>query len=133
MTQFRADRAAYLRHNAWLAVFGMGGAVALLWLMGNPHFWTGAPAGLLAIVLRGWYLGSEELGAVWEIDDRTQDPALSGPAERNIRLTEIQTVRSMGSFVQVITRTGDKHLIKYQADPDDTIARIKAAQQTGAS
>ncbi|MCF6233180.1 MAG: hypothetical protein L3J36_08800 [Rhodobacteraceae bacterium] len=129
MTQFTADRTAYLRHHAWLAVAGMGCATALLWLMGNPDFWTGAPAGLVAIVLRGWYLASEELGVTWEVGDTT----LVGPAERNIRLTEIQTLRSMGSFVQVITRTGDKHLIKYQADPDDTIARIKAAQHTRAS
>ena len=128
MTQFTADRTAYLRHHAWLAVIGMGSAMGLLWMMNNPHFWTGAPAGLAAIILRGWYLSSEELGAIWQIDDTSPEPALTGPAERNIRLTDIQTLRSMGSFVQVITRTGDKHLIKYQANPGDTIARIKAAQ-----
>ncbi len=130
MTRFTPDRTAYLRHHAWLAGVGMIGAMALLWLMGNPHFWTGAPAGLVAIVLRGWYLASEELAVVWQISD----DILTGPAERAIPLTEIQTVRSMGSFVQVITGAGDKHLIKYQADPDDTINRIKAAQQqTGAT
>ena len=34
----------------------------------------------------------------------------------------------MGSFVQVITRSGDKHLIKYQADPGATIAALRRAQ-----
>lgn len=123
MTRFTPDRTAYLRQHVWLAVVGMIGAMALLWLLGNPHFWTGAPAALVAIALRGWYLASEEGAVVWQISDGI----LTGPAERAIPLTEIQTVRSMGSFVQVITRTGDKHLIKYQADPSATIAALNAA------
>ena len=124
MTRFTADRTAYLRTNAWLAVLGMGAAMGLLWLMGNPHVWTGAPAGLAAIGLRAWYLASEELSNVWTLDDTS----LSGPSERNIPLNEIETVRSMGSFVQVITRAGDKHLIKSQANPSDTVNRIISAQ-----
>ena len=124
MTEFRADRAAYIRNHAWLAALGMGGAMAILWLMGSPHIWTGAPAGLAAIVLRGWYLASEELNVVWQIDG----PRLIGPAERSIPLSQIEAVRSMGSFVQVITRGGDKHLIKYQADPAATIAAIERAR-----
>jgi len=125
MTRFTADRTAYLRNHVWLAALGMGAAMSLLWLMRSPHIWTGALAGLAAITLRGWYLASEELANVWTLDDTT----LSGPSERVIPLTEIKTVRTMGSFVQVITRSGDKHLIKYQADPSDTVNRIIAAQQ----
>lgn len=123
--RFTADRSAYLRNHAWLAVLGMGGAMALLWLMGSPHVWTGAIAGLAAIGIRGWYLASEELAVVWQIDGTR----LTGPAERAIPLADIEAVRSLGSFVQVITRGGDKHLIKYQADPPATIARIEAARQ----
>lgn len=129
MTRFKADRAAYVRHHAWLAVGGMIVAMVLLWLMDNPHFWTGAPAGLLAIALRGWYLASEELAVVWHISDGI----LTGPSERAIPLTEVQTVRSMGGFVQVITRTGEKYLIKYQRNPRDIIAQINAAQHTRVS
>ncbi len=127
MTRFRADRAAYLRNHAWLAALGMGAAMALLWLLNSPHYWTGAPAGLAAIAVRGWYLASEELAVVWKIDAGR----LTGPSERSIPLAEIDTVRALGSFVQVITRAGDKHLIKYQADPAATIAAIRAARNGG--
>jgi len=123
MTHFTADRASYLRNHAWLAALGMAGAMAALWLLGNPHVWTGAVAGLGAVVVRGWYLASEELAVVWEIKGN----ALIGPAERRIPLTQIAKVRSLGSFVQVITRSGDKHLIKYQADPAATITAIERA------
>ena len=124
MTRFTADRAAYIRNHTWLAALGMGAAMAILWVMNSPHIWTGAPAGLAAIALRGWYLASEELNVVWQIDGNT----LTGPSERNIPLNQIETVRSMGSFVQVITRDGDKHLIKYQADPAATIAAMESAR-----
>ena len=124
MTRFTADRAAYIRNHTWLAALGMGAAMAILWVMNSPHIWTGAPAGLAAIALRGWYLASEELNVVWQIDGNT----LTGPSERNIPLNQVETVRSMGSFVQVITRDGDKHLIKYQADPAATIAAIERAR-----
>lgn len=124
MTRFTANRTAYIRSYTWLAALGMGGAMAVLWAVGNPHIWTGAPAGLGAVVLRAWYLASEDLYAVWQIDG----DALTGPAERNIPLSQIKTVRSMGSFVQVITHSGDKHLIKYQANPAATIAAIERAR-----
>lgn len=124
MTRFTADRSAYLRNHAWLAALGMAGAMAVLWLVGNPYVWTGAPAGLAAIALRGWYMASEELTVVWEITGDT----LTGPAERCVPLAQIKTVRSIGSFVQVITQSGDKHLIKYQADTAATITAIERAR-----
>lgn len=121
--QFPADRGAYIRTNAWLAALAMAGAMAMLWAMGNAHVWTGAVAGLAAIGVRAWYLASEELTAVWVLDDGT----LTGPGGRLVALNQVQTVRKMGSFVQVITRGGDKHLIKYQADPEATVAAIERA------
>ncbi len=124
MTRFTASRSAYIRSHTWLAALGMGGAMGLLWLIGNPYIWTGAPAGLAAIALRGWYLASEELNVAWQIDGTT----LTGPAERAIPLSQIAAVKAMGSFVQVITRSGDKHLIKYQADPAATLAAIERAR-----
>lgn len=101
----------------------MAGAMAVLWLIGDPNIWIGAVAGLGAITLRGWFLASEELTAVWEINNGI----LTGPMERRIPLDQIETVRSMASFVQIITHTGDKHLIKYQADPAATITVIERA------
>lgn len=120
--RFVADRQAYLRNHSWMAAIAMGGAMAVLWALGNPYIWTGAPAGLAAIALRGWYLASEELAVVWEISEGT----LSGPGPR-VPLNQIETVRTMGSYVQVITKGGDKHLIKYQADPAATKAAIERA------
>lgn len=129
MTRFTPDRAAYIRSHTWLAALGMGGAMAVLWVMGNPFVWTGAPAGLAAVALRGWYMASEEFAVVWQIDDNR----LTGPAERNIPLNQIALVRAIGSFVQVVTQSGDKHLIKYQADPAATVTAIQAARREAAS
>lgn len=126
-TVFRADRATYIRANTWLAALAMAGAMAVLWLIGNAHVWTGAVAGLAAIGARAWYVASEELAAEWVLSGET----LSGPGERRVPLAQIATVRSMGSFVQVITRGGDKHLIKYQPDPAATTAEIEAAAARG--
>ena len=123
MTRFPADRQAYIRSHTWLAAVGMAGAMVVLWAIGSPHVWTGAPAGLAAIALRGWYLASEELAAEWQIEGG----ALIGPGQRSVPLGDIAEVKTLGSFVQVITRGGDKHLIKYQADPDATKAAIERA------
>ncbi|MDU9003112.1 hypothetical protein [Sedimentitalea todarodis] len=119
--RFTADRQAYIQNHMTLAAVAMALAMFVLWLMGSPHIWTGAVAGLAAIALRGWYLASEQLAEVWEITDDT----LSGPGGRRVPLDQIETLRSMTCFVQVITRGGDKHLIKYQADPAATIATIE--------
>ena len=120
---FTPDKGAYVRTNAWLAALAMAGAMVILWLIGNPYVWTGAPAGLAAIGLRAWYLASEELVAKWEMTDTT----LTGPGPRKVALNQINTVNTIGSFVQIVTKGGDKHLIKYQADPAATKAAIKWA------
>lgn len=121
--RFTADRQAYIRSHTWMAAAAMAGGMLVLWLVGNPHVWTGAPAGLAAIVLRGWYLASEELSSVWKLDGTT----LSGPGSRRVPLNDIEKVQTMGSFVQIVTGGGDKHLIKYQADPAATKAEIERA------
>ncbi|WP_299984418.1 hypothetical protein [uncultured Ruegeria sp.] len=120
---FTPDRGAYIRTNAWLAAFAMTGAMVVLWLIGNAYVWTGAPAGLAAIGIRAWYLASEELTATWEMTDTT----LTGPGPRKVVLNQIQSVNTMGSFVQIVTTSGDKHLIKYQADPAATKAAVERA------
>ncbi|WP_420585238.1 hypothetical protein [Ruegeria sp.] len=120
---FSPDKATYIRTNAWLAAFAMAGAMVVLWLVGNPYPWTGAPAGLAAVGLRAWYLASEELVATWEMTETT----LSGPGPRKVALNQIETVNTMGSFIQIVTKGGDKHLIKYQANPAATKAAIERA------
>lgn len=117
------DRATYIRNHAWMAAIGMAGAMIVLWIMDMPHIWTGAVGALAAIVVRGWYMASEELAAVWQIEG----DHLTGPFERRIALSNIAEVRSLFGYVQIITHSGDKHLIKYQSDPEGTIAKLKEA------
>ncbi len=120
---FQADRATYVRAHIRLTIIAMVGAMAVLWLMGDPNIWVGAVAGLAAIGLRGWYLMSEEFAIRWELGDT----ALSGPGTLTIPLSDITLTRTLAHYVQVVTNAGHKHLIKYQADPGATKAAIDAA------
>ncbi len=120
---FRADRQTYVRDHAWMAALAMGAGMGILYLMGNPHVWTGAVGGLAAIAIRAFYVASDELGARWDLTNRR----LLGPQTRAVALSDITALRSLGSAVQVITKTGDKHLLKYQADKADTLRRLTAA------
>jgi hypothetical protein len=122
-TVFRPDRGTYIRDHAWMAALAMAGAMAVLWVIGNPHVWTGAVAGLAAVGIRAWYLASEELGHEWRIEDG----ALHGPGGRRVRLGEIARLRTLGSAVQVVTHGGDKHLIKYLADREAVLTAIRQA------
>ena len=117
---WQADRQVYWRDTAWLMVLAMLAATGVLWALGNPDYWVGAIAGFLAIALRNGYLASEELGHRWEL----VGDALTGPGGRRIALCDIDKVRRLGSTVQIVTRAGNKHLIKYLADPLAVQTRI---------
>ncbi|SDN56043.1 hypothetical protein SAMN05216196_101903 [Lutimaribacter pacificus] len=121
---FSADRATYIRDHAWLAAAAMAAGMGILWALGNPHVWTGAVGGLAAVVLRAWFVASDELAVRWDLTDRR----LLGPGSRAVRLAEIGALNTLGSAVQVVTLTGDKHLLKYQKDRDATRTRIAAVQ-----
>ncbi len=131
MTQasFAPDRSTYVQSHLTLAAIAMAAGMAILWAAGNPYVWTGAIGGLTAVAIRGWYLMDEELAAHWEL----VDGALNGPAGRIVPLDQIAKLRALGSAVQIITRTGDKHLIKFQADPQAAIARIESARAQGSN
>lgn len=124
---FTPDRTTYWRDHAGLAAVAMALGMAILWLMGNPHIWTGAVGGLAAVVIRGGYVASDELAVRWDLTDRR----LLGPGGRAVRLGEIKALNRLGSAVQVITHGGDKHLIKYQKDGAATRARIERAKAGG--
>jgi hypothetical protein len=124
---FHPDRATYWRDHAWLAAAAMAIGMVILWIMGNPHVWTGAVGGLAAVAVRAFYVASDELQARWDLTDRR----LLGPQTRAVPLAEIARVRTLGSAVQIVTRSGDKHLLKYQSDRDATRQRIQTAM-TGA-
>lgn len=123
VARFHADRMTYIRDHAWMAALAMGAGMAILWIIGNPHVWTGAAGGLFAIVIRGGYVASDELAARWDLTDRR----LLGPQTRAVRLDRIVVVRGLGSAVQVVTDGGDKHLIKYLPDKAAVIGRISRA------
>jgi len=123
VASFRPDRMTYIRDHALMAALAMGAGMAILWLIGNPHVWTGAAGGLAAIVIRGSYVASDELAVRWDLTDRR----LLGPQTRAVRLDRIAMVRGLGSAVQVVTRDGDKHLIKYLPDRAAVMDRIRRA------
>lgn len=129
LASFRPDRATYRRDHATMAAIAMAAGMAILWALGNAHIWTGAIGGLAAIALRGWYLASDELAARWDLTGRR----LLGPGARAIGLREIAQVNTLMSAVQIVTRSGAKQLIKYQADAKATKAAIERAIQQGQS
>jgi hypothetical protein len=127
VAQFHADRATYWRENAWLAAIAMAGGMGILWAIGNEHVWTGAVGGLFAIAVRSLYLSSDETKMRWDLTDRR----LLGPGTRTVALENIAKVNTIFSAVQVVTVTGDKHLLKYQADTAATKTAIESARARG--
>ncbi|TCP44502.1 hypothetical protein [Rhodovulum marinum] len=124
IARFRADRGTYIKAHVLLAVLAGIGATMVLGFLGNPYPWAGIVAAFLGIGVRGAFLMSEELGLTWTLTDR----ALNGPGGRRILLENLTNTRKMGAAVQVVTRSGDKHLIKFQAEPEAVMNRIAAAK-----
>lgn len=129
MTEFKPDMTTYIRAHAVMSAIAMVAGMAILWLLGNPHVWTGAIGGLAAVALRGWYLADEVMEEVWTLSGTS----LKGPYERKATLDEIVKLRTIAGSVQIITRAGNKHLIKYQPDPRAVIDQINAARQKQAA
>ncbi|MCP5037261.1 MAG: hypothetical protein GY945_06635 [Rhodobacteraceae bacterium] len=124
ITSFQGNRATYIREHILLAALGSLLMAGGLMVMGNPHAWTGVVGAVLAIGARGIYVANEQLGFVWHLTNRR----LIGPGDRNIMLSQIAKVRHIFSAIQVVTESGDKHLIKYQGD----VEAVKAAILTAA-
>jgi len=120
---FHPSSAIYMRDHKFLAVVAMVAGMWILWAIGNPYVWTGAVGGLAAVAVRAFYLASDELAARWDLTESR----LLGPQARVVCLDEISKLRTFGSAVQIVTDSGDKHLIKYQADRAAAIATIEAA------
>jgi len=125
MTEFRPDKSTYIRTHAVMTAVAMAAGMFVLWLLGNPHIWTGAVGGFAAVAVRGWYMASELLEEVWTLEGSQ----LKGPYQRQTSLHNIEKLRTIAGAVQVVTKTGDKHLIKYQEDPQAVIATLNAARE----
>ena len=113
IAEFPPSKSTYIREHIMLAALGSVLLSGLLMFMGNPHAWTGIVGSVLAIGVRGVYVMNEQLGMVWKLTEAQ----LIGPDGRKIPLADVEGARTMLSALQIITRTGDKYLIKYQADP----------------
>ena len=118
------DLATFWRSNAILALAGGVVAGAALVYVGNPSPWVGPVAAVLSIGARAAYLRSEAMAEIWRLTNRR----LLGPAGRIVPLSSLKLARPFFGAVQLVTQTGDKHLIKYQADVAETLARIDAAR-----
>lgn len=113
VTEFRPDRQVYWRaHLALAVILGLGAGLLLLWLQ-NPYPVVGPVGATLAIAARAAFVQSEAMAEVWRLTDRR----LLGPGGRAIPLGQLLTARPFLGAVQLTTTSGDRHLMKYQADP----------------
>ena len=120
LREIRSDRATYLRDHAVMAVLGMGLVGMVLAVIGSDHWFIGSLGAVLALAARGAYLYSEQMGVHWVLTNRR----LVGPGGRAIYLLELITVRRLFGDVQLVTRAGDKHLIKHVAGAEDVVETI---------
>lgn len=123
VAEFRADRAAYWKGHLVMAVIFGTLAGLLLIATGNPAPVMGPIGAACAIAGRGAFLASEALSDRWVLTERR----LLGPAARSIPLGQIVQARPFLGAVQIVTRGGDKHLIKYLADAEGVARQIRAA------
>lgn len=124
LAEIRPDRGRYWRDHAVLALVGMLGVGSVLWALGSDHVAIGSLGAVLALAVRGLYLASEQFKAVWVLTDRR----LALPGGRSVMLLEIETIRKLMGDMQIITRTGDKHLVKHLADPGAIVALVEQAR-----
>lgn len=122
LAEFRADRTAYWRgHLVMVVVLGAGAGLFLMW-QGSPYPVAGPAGAALAILGRAAWLASEALSDAWRLTDRR----LLGPGGQAIPRAQIAAARPFLGAVQVVTRAGDKHLIRYLADPAAAATAIAA-------
>ena len=121
-----ADTVTFWRSQAWMALFFSVVGAGILIGMGNPHWWTANVGAVLAIGVRAFYLGPDERKSVWVLTNQR----MMGPQNKVTTLDNITKVNVIWTAVQVVTLNGDKHLIRYQADPDAVKDAIEAAQAT---
>ena len=124
LIDIRSDKATYLRDHLVLAILGMGLVGMVLAVVGSDHWFIGSLGAVLALGARGAYLYSEQMGVHWVLTNRR----LVGPGGRNVYLLELITVRRLFGDVQLVTRAGDKYLIKHVAGAEDVVETILRAR-----
>jgi hypothetical protein len=124
---FAPDARRFYADTAALAAVAAVGVAIVLSLIGNPHVLVGGLGAAAAVIVRAVFMASESLAARWTLTPRR----LIGPGGRVVPLAEIATVRRLMGDVQIVTRGGDKHLIRHQKDPAATVAAIDRAAGRG--
>lgn len=121
---FSGNQTTYIKEHILLAALGAVLMSGVLMFMGNPHAWTGVVGSVAAITVRGFYVAREQLGFTWHLTNRR----LIGPGGQTVLLQNIEKVNVIFSAAQVVTRTGQKYMLKYQADTKATQAAIDHAR-----
>lgn len=124
LRDIRSDKATYWRDHGVMAVLGMGVVGMVLAIMGSDHVAIGSLGAVLALGVRGLWLYSEQMKFHWIVTNMR----LIGPGGRQVYLLELEKVRRLFGDIQIITKTGDKHLIKHVAGAEAVIAEIEAAR-----
>ncbi|MCB1361255.1 MAG: hypothetical protein H6899_03930 [Rhodobacter sp.] len=125
LEDYRPDRGRYWRDHGVMAVGLMALAGGGLWLIGSPYPAIGSLGAILAVAVRALYLAPETLAMHWVLTDRR---VILPGGQRAIMLMELQTVRPLLGDVQLITRSGDKHLMKHLPDAAGVVKRILDAR-----
>jgi hypothetical protein len=124
IAKFNSDRGTYWRAHGIMALIWAVATAAVIWLTGQENVAVGAFGALAAITVRAVYLYSEQMAVTWTLTDIR----LIGPAERQVMLLDLTSVRRLFSDVQLITRGGDKYLMKFQPNTDAVMAQITTAK-----
>ncbi|WP_415182035.1 hypothetical protein [Phaeovulum sp.] len=126
---FASDRRRYWTDHAAMAGIGAAAVLLILPLFGKAgQIPIAVPAVIVAIFLRGAYLASEQFARRWQLTDRR----LIGPQGRNVMLLELLTARKLLGDVQIVTKSGQKHLLKHLADSDAVVTTILQARDARA-
>ncbi|WP_371169451.1 hypothetical protein [Aliiroseovarius sp. 2305UL8-7] len=124
LESFSGNLRTYVKEHVLLAALGSVLMSGILIFMGNPHAWTGVVGAVAAIAVRGLYVAKEQLGFTWYLTNIR----VIGPGDRSIVLENIDKVNVIFTAAQIVTRTGDKYMLKYQADAKATQTAIGKAR-----
>lgn len=123
LATFTGSKSTYIKEHVLLAALGSVLAVGVLIWMGDPNYWVGPIAAVLAIGVRGVYVASEQIGMTWQLTDHR----LITPTGMGVRRSDIAKVNTVFSAAQVVTTSGDKFMIKYLDDPKGVATTIMTA------
>lgn len=126
LADWRSDSARYWRAHSIMAAVAATLAFGFFFLTGSGLGGAlgGAFGGLLAIGARGAYLAGEQMRQHWRLTDRR----VILPHGGSVALAEIENARLILGDLQLITRAGDKHLVKFPADGAAALAAVTTAR-----